>query len=508
MSRSKNFWKNGFLLTLVGIALRTVALGFSAYVSREVGAEGVGLYTLITTVYSFALTFATAGISLTVTRLVADSIGRAREEDIGSFIRGASIYSLLFSGAATVVLAILSGLIARTVIGDVRAILPLSILSLSLIPASLSGVMSGYFVGVRRVLPNALVGVLGQLFRVGVTVFLLATRRGEGVGAAVGALAIGVSATEIVVFAVSFIAFTVDRIIHRYRNRLGKGRVGEVAKMAFPLGISAYIRSMLLSLEHAVIPVMLEKHGESRSEALSSFGRMHGMALPLILYPMAPLSSFSGLLVPEFAESDARGDSERVRSVATRAMSMTLVYASFISVLLFIFSEELGYLVYSSFEAGVFIAVLSPVVPLMYLDHVTDSVLKGIGEHVYSMWVNIADSTLSLLLVILLVRPLGIIGYAVVIIGMELFNFILSYIRLRKRIAVKLDLVRNLALPLLASLLSAVLTRALFIPSGSIVDLPRLISMIIFSVSVFIGVYVLSLFLLDLILGGRKAGRS
>ena len=80
---SKGFFRSGIMLTLVGIAMRTVAMFFSAFISRTVGAEGTGLYTLIMTVYSFALTLATSGISLTVTRLVASAIGEGRPEQVG-----------------------------------------------------------------------------------------------------------------------------------------------------------------------------------------------------------------------------------------------------------------------------------------------------------------------------------------------------------------------------------------------------------------------------------------
>ena len=100
------------------------------------------------------------------------------------------------------------------------------------------------------------------------------------------------------------------------------------------------------------------------------------------------------------------------------------------AVVLVVFSEELGYIIYNSYEAGRFVAILAPIVPLMYLDHVTDSMLKGIGEQVFSMWVNITDSALSVALVWFLIPKMGILGYALVIIIMEAYNFILSYFRL------------------------------------------------------------------------------
>ena len=71
----RKFFYNGFVLTLVALAMRTVSLFFGAYVTRTVGEVGMGLYTLVGTVYGFAVTLATSGVSLTVTRQVAAALG-------------------------------------------------------------------------------------------------------------------------------------------------------------------------------------------------------------------------------------------------------------------------------------------------------------------------------------------------------------------------------------------------------------------------------------------------
>ncbi len=488
MNNRRKFFLNGILLTVVGLSLRTVGLIFGAYISRTVGAEGVGLNTLIMTVYSFALTFATSGIGLTVTRLVAANVGEGREARTGPTLRGAIIYSLVFSGAATLVLAVLSGFFASTVIGDVRAIFPLQILSLSLIPTALSGVFSGYFIGLKKVARNSLIQVLGQLLRIALTVYLLATLATKGVGEAVSALCVGATVSEFVSFLIALAVFLADRAIETRRVGTEHGAaLRPVFGMAIPLAVSAYIRSALLSLEHSLITKRLIKRGESLSEALSSFGSLHGMALQMVLYPMSPLSSFSGLLVPEFAEAQSRGEGKRASRIASEAISATLAYATCAAVMLYVFSEELGYGVYGSFSAGSFIALLAPVVPLMYLDHVVDSMLKGIGEQVYSMWVNIADSTLSVVLVWLLIPVFGISGYAFVIIGMEGFNFTMSALRLKKRIPIKLDLVRSLVIPFVSALLSAFAVRALF-AYGSGIPTFVLVLKLVFSACAFVGI--------------------
>ena len=236
---------------------------------------------------------------------------------------------------------------------------------------------------------------------------------------------------------------------------------------ALPLAFSAYVRSFLLNVEHILIPRKLRESGESSAEAYAHYGILHGMALPLVTFPMSPLSSFAGLLVPEFAEDLSAGRSERINRVASKAINTTLAYAVISAVFLFVFAEELGYIVYKSYDAGYYISTLALVVPIMYLDHVTDSILKGIGEQVFSMWVNISDSLLSVILVWFLIPRMGIMGYAVVIVIMEAFNFALSFYRLRRKISFEMKFGSAMLIPLCASLVSAKLSRILFNFSGS-----------------------------------------
>lgn len=487
MTKKIKFLYNGLLLTLVGFAMRGAALFLGAYVSGKIGAEGIGLQGLIVTVYAFAVTLATSGVGLSVTRLVAASIGEGESGE--KILRAAFLYATFFGSLATVLLFSLSGVIGEGILLDGRVVSALRILSSSLLPIAYSGVISGYFVAVRRVTLNATVQVAGQILRIILTVALLLSFADGDVESSMRALAISTTLTETLCFALAFIEYLFDR--RMYGSVKNKGyALGEVTGMALPLAFSAYVRSFLLSLEHSLIPKRLTDRGNTRAEALSSYGYLSGMALPIILFPLTPLTSFSGLLVPEFAECESTDNRTRMKRIATRSTSLTLVYAVAVAVFILAFSEELGYALYGTYEAGYYVAVLAPIIPLMYLDHVTDSMLKGIGEHVFSMWVNIADSLLSVILVWLLIPIFDVLGYALVIIIMELFNFTLSFIRLRKRVAFSINLTRSTLAPLAISVISVYLTKSLFAHQGSCVTVGWLVLEIIFALSVFLAIII------------------
>ena len=487
MSSKARFFKSGILLTLVGLAMRTVGMFFGAFVSRTVGAEGTGLYTLIMTVYSLAVTFATSGISLTVTRLVASAIGEGKSDEVGRVLRGSFLYSLAFGTLASLFLYFGADFLGGVVLSDVRTVRSLRILAFSLIPAALGSVFSGYFVGVKRVGFNAAVNVACQIIKISLTSALVIYLAPRGIVPAVIGLCIGITFTEMLGFLLIFFEFLYDRRKNGEKNSSKSAAIGAVCDMAIPLALSAYVRSFLLNVEHILIPRKLRESGESEAEAYSHYGSLHGMSLPLIIYPMSPLSSFAGLLVPEFAEDLAAGREKRMSSVASRAINATISYSVISAVFLYFFSEELGYLIYDSHEAGHYISVLSVVVPIMYLDHVTDSMLKGIGEQVFSMWVNITDSLLSVFLVWLLIPKMGIMGYAVVIVIMEGYNFVLSFLRLGRKIRFTIKL-KCFTVPLFAASLSAYICSRIFSFGGSGAGVIWLVMKMIFALSITVSI--------------------
>ena len=100
----RRFFYNGFVLTLVALAMRTISLFFGAYVTRTVGEVGMGLYTLISTVYGFAVTLACSGIHLGTTRTVADALGKGDRALARKYAARALGISLFFGTLSGVLL--------------------------------------------------------------------------------------------------------------------------------------------------------------------------------------------------------------------------------------------------------------------------------------------------------------------------------------------------------------------------------------------------------------------
>ena len=186
------------------------------------------------------------------------------------------------------------------------------------------------------------------------------------------------------------------------------------------------MRSALVTVEHILIPVGLAAVGAGADGALAAYGVLSGMVLPTVLYPTALSAAFSSLLVPEAASLSAGGDRALCRETAERAIRTILAFGVASAGILASAAGGLEDLLFPGTGAGRYIRTLAPVLPVMMLDTVTDGLLKGLGEQLWSMAVNIGDALLSVLLVRLLLPRWGVGGYLFIVIFCEALNCFFS----------------------------------------------------------------------------------
>ncbi len=470
MRNIKRFILSALALCGVSLLMRAIGVSFGAYVSNRVGAEAMGLYSLLSGIYGFAVTFATSGIGLATTRLVSEALGKDDRCLARATLCRALGYSFFFGLIANIALFTFAEPIGRVLLGDERTVLPLKILSFSLLPISLTSVMNSYFTALRKVYKNAIIQLLEQAVRILAISRLLSLLLPRGIVYACAALAIGGMISECGSFVFSLIAalFENRKPLPRKQHH---GLAKKLCSIALPVAFSTYARSGLLSIEHMLIPTSLKKSGKSQAEALASYGKLHSMIMPIILFPSAFIGAFSGLLVPELAECAVRGNKRQIRYIAERVIQLSLLFSIGVSGIIICFSHELGDLIYPNQNTHFYLRMIAPLIPVMYLDSGVDAMLKGLGEQVYSMGINIADSLLSILLVVTLLPRFGTEGYILTIYIAELFNAAASVTRLVQRSELKAHLFRWIFLPLVsiigAATISNILFRLIHFPSSS-----------------------------------------
>lgn len=232
----------------------------------------------------------------------------------------------------------------------------------------------------------------------------------------------------------------------------------EIIKISCPVAITSYVRSGLSSFKQFLIPNSLEKFGFSYSLAISNYGIINGMVMPILLFFNVFINSFASLLVPEFSRLLAGNNYNRMKKVCETIFKYAFMFSIGIGSCLWFFSAEISYAIYQDLSCDLWIKILSPLVFFMYIDTIIDNLLKGINEPFKVMCCNILDLVTTIIILYFLVPILGMNGYIFSIFVSEILNFTISSFQLRKRIPFKLSLKRYIILPIIASIISYAIT--------------------------------------------------
>ena len=443
MVRDRKLALNTALLTASGLVMRFVGMVWQVWLAGRIGEAGIGLFQLVVSVSTLAATVAVSGIRYTTTRLVSEETGLDRPSGAAQALTACMFYGLFFGLAAGLILMLLAEPLGFLWLEDARTVQPLMLLALEMPLIGITSVMYGYFTAVGRVWKGVTVSVTQQLVTIAATALLLIHCPEGNLEYACLAITAGQLAGagfEVLVLTVVYIT---DKLAHGIRRANSPitlpAMTNRMLSIALPLAAAAYARSGLSTLQHLLVPKGLRASGLASQAALAGYGVIQGMALPAVLFPSCVMLALAELIVPKLTEKQVQGQLNSIRTTTENILEKGLMFSAAITALFLALGDRLGIALYNSPDAGRYIQIFALIVPIMYLDMLADGCLKGLGEMMFCMYVNIADAGLSALLVWLLLPRWGLPAYIFVICFTEVFNFLLSLWRLRKKVGISIS---------------------------------------------------------------------
>ena len=461
MNQAGRFLMNAAIMTATSLVISAVGVWFNLFISNRIGVAAMGVFQLILSVYSLAITVATSGINLTSTRLVAEEIGGDKRGSVPDAMQKCIGYGLCFGIAAAAALYLLGEVIGTFWINEPLTIRPLRLAAFSLPFTAVSCALSGYFTAVRRVGRNSIVQISDQGIKILATVIGLTLLIQQD--DLEGTCLVMIGATVISEFLScmgSYVLYRLDR------RRLVPGETVKdktltrrMFYIGLPIALSSYLRSGLLTLKNLLVPGRLKKNGMSQENAHAVFGTVHGVVLPTVLFPSVFLSAFCSLIIPELTERHSRkgggdvGEDRQIHYMVNRMFQVAYIFSIGAAGTLFFFSEEIAAFVSNNTNIPFYLRLFAPLIPIMYVDTAVDSMLKGLNEQMSSMKYNIIDAFVSVMMVWFVLPHTGLKGYIATIFLSEILNGALSLNRLIRVVQVRFRLRQWVLFPLLSVLL-------------------------------------------------------
>lgn len=475
--RKMAFITGTLLLTSTGFICRILGFFYRIFMSRTIGAEGLGIYNMVHPIFSICFAVCAGSIQTALSQYVAANQTRGK-----AVFRTGLVIAMGMSFVLAWGIYGNAGFLAEKLLLEPRCAPYLPVMAVSVPFAAFHACINGYYYGMQKARVPAFSQVAEQIIRMG-AVFLIAgiwldSGREITVSLAVYGHLIGEMASAL--FTVFCLGFFPP---HRTRDPRRTGGSGPAAgsspksgripapggrpsslsfcataaplmALALPLMGNRLILNVLGSAEAIWIPNRLMSSGLTNSEALSVYGVLTSMALPFILFPSAITNSMAVLLLPTVAQAQADGNEGRISSM----ISMSLRYSCYMGVLCIgiftIFGSQLGVGVFHDQNAGTFITILSWLCPFMYLATTMGSILNGLGRTSSTFFQNVWAMAIRLAFVLFAIPRFGIQGYLWGMLVSELALALMSFLAVKKLVPFQWDTTRMIVKPVLLLLIS------------------------------------------------------
>ena len=427
MFSGRQILKNTLLLTAAALLLRFASMLFQAHLAGRIGAEGLGAVQLLLSVFAFATTLGLAGMRVAASCLCAQAHGRREPAQVQLAAAHCLGFVLVTSTLAAAGLYWAAPVLAGRVLHEPAAVCSLRLLA-GLLPAGCAGlVLGGYLTAVGKVWQLTAIDAGERVLGLGLSLILLRFAP-QTVSGACFALLGGELLSSCAADAALYALYRQNWRGVRQTDAPGMAR--RVGALAAPLALNDLLRAALRALEQFLIPWGLTRAGATRLGAMAAYGTVMGMVFPALMLPSAFLYALVDLLIPELAACRAQGRRERLASVTGQCLRAGLLFAGFTAGLLYALAEPLTAILYQSEQAGRLLRVFAPLALVLYLDALTDGMLKGLSEQVANVRYNTLTSALDAVLLVLLLPRWGLGGYIFAFAATHLLNFTLSLRRL------------------------------------------------------------------------------
>lgn len=396
-----------FLLTASGVLSRIIGFFYRIFLSHTIGAEGIGIYQLIFPLLALCRSFTTAGIQTAISKFVAEVSDDQNESHRRCYLAAGLLLSLSLSFLCAFYLYTQADFLAYHVIHEYRTAPLLRILAYSLPFGAIHSCISGYYYGLKKAMIPSVSQLIEQIVRVASVYVIYRIQMQEQIPVTPAIAVWGIVCGEIssALFSAAAVHFSKLRLCD-FKNALPR-----IGRLSVPLTGNRVVLNLFTSIEAILIPLKLKEAGLSTSAALSMFGVLTGMALPLILFPTSITNSLAVMLLPAVSEASAHGERDRIKKAVSKSITYCMLFGFACTAFFFFGGNFLGMWLFQNEMSGNFIMQLGFICPFLYLTSTLAAILNGLGRTVQTFCYNLVSICIRLLFALFAIPAFGIKGY-------------------------------------------------------------------------------------------------
>lgn len=365
-------YRTAALVTVFSTCEHCLGFLYRIILSRLLGSEGLGIYQASLTVFAVFLTATSSGLPITLSRVISKHRTHGNVNGEHSATTAAMLITLLFSLPITGLLFLFREPFTH-IFSDPRCADLFYIFIFGLSFTSVYAIIRGCFWGNKRFFAYSLIELIEEIIMIAVGLFLMMGVQG-GV-ADINKAAIAVLVSYLCSFAIALVYF----FLKGGTLRSPKGEFLPLLKSSLPITAMRSSSSLINSLISVLFPMRLMTTGVSSARAMSEYGVVYGMVMPILMIPSTLIGSIALVLVPELSECYYRGDKKALSSYVEKALNSTLLIAGILIPFFIVCGEDVGILLYSNAQSGQMIAGGALILLPMSITMICTSILNSMN---------------------------------------------------------------------------------------------------------------------------------
>ena len=429
------------VLIVAGFSVLTRFLGFifRIYLSRELGAELLGVYQVAFSVFMVLIVLISSGIPLAVSKSTAKYRVQGDSGSQSSIVASALVVGLGIAIFVCGIILLFSSSLS-SLFSDSRCIYILITLLPAVIASAVYSAFRGALWGAQDYFNVSLAELVEQVVRIAVFALMAEWLFTSLDGASLAGWSMSIACVLSALF--------VMIVYFRQGNRLAspKKYFKPLLSSAAPVTGVRVTSSLIQPTIAVLFPAMLVLSGYTAEQSMEAYGMAMGMTFPLLFLPSTLVGALSFALIPDLSTSIAKHED---KLIASRVLT-SLAFALFVSALIIPFymgcGQEIGVFLYDNPSSGIYLSRAAWVMIPLGLSNITSSILNAFNLEVKSFINNIVGGIVLLLFVLL---GSGSMGVDALIFGFGscmTITTLLNIAMLRRHTCGKFNLLRPLIL--------------------------------------------------------------
>lgn len=411
LNKIKNniFLKSTLVLLIGGVIGKLVGFVLRIIVTRKLGAEGMGLYSLLAPTSSLLSVIATLSYPTALSKIISEKSSRTKTL-FTSIIPLSIIINIFIIGITILLAPTLS-----TLLKNETLYFPIICLSLVTPFISISSIIKGYFWGKQNMFPYMLSNFIEQVTRLILITLFINKFLSISLTHAISFIILVNAAGEVVSQLVMMYFF--PKNIRPSINDFNKNDIKKVMDICVPSTSSKIIGSISYFLEPIVLTNVLMYVGYSKDFIVYEYGVINAYAMSLLLMPQFFTQNMATSLVPELSKYYSLSNNEMCKKRIKQIVLISCSIGGLSTLIITLFPTFFLNILYHTTLGLDYIRLLSPFTILFYVEYPLINALQALGKSKIAMKCTIISS---------IIRLISIASLSLLKIGM--YSLILSII--------------------------------------------------------------------------------